>query len=246
MNESKLKKDLKLVRRNYSGLIDYQASKYHFVEGNIQITSSQNYYVLIQITSKYPHELPVVWETTGKIPKKADYHVNFNTDNSLCLVVETEQQLIARRGITIFDFIKNILEPHLAMQSHKLLYGVYPIGEFAHGQQGINQYFLQKLNLNHISEFAAELNLFLKIKQYKRNEICICGSKKKFKFCHETKFAFFTYVGTDKLLDSFRKMIPKNDLNMCFKTYCLDNRFFQLISYEYRLSDFLHRPCNAG
>lgn len=216
MNEALLKKDLKLVRRNYTGLIDYQASKYHFLEGTIQISISQKYDVLIQITSKYPHELPVVWETTGKIPKNADYHVNAKTDNSLCLVVETEQQLIARRGITIFDFIKNILEPHLAMQSHKLLYGVYPIGEFAHGQDGINQYFLQKLNLNYINEFATELNLFLKTKMYKRNEICICGSNKKFKYCHETKFAFFKYVGTDILLEAFRKMIPKNALMMRF------------------------------
>ena len=99
-----------------------------------------------------------VFETGRKIPKKPDFHIN--PDDSCCLGLFENP-----RPKTLLDFIRNYILPFFVWQAYYKKYEEKPPwGEYSHGQAGIIEFENDKKNIG-------------------RNNMCYCGSKKKFKYC---------------------------------------------------------------
>lgn len=99
-----------------------------------------------------------VYEIGNKIEKCADNH--FNNDKSCCLGLFTKS-----KPKTLLEFIKNYVCPFFVWQAYKEKYKkIPPWGEWSHGKTGIN-------------EFYQEIN------KIGRNDMCPCGSGKKYKKC---------------------------------------------------------------
>ena len=99
-----------------------------------------------------------VYEIGDKIEKIADNH--FNQDGSCCLGLFTRTS-----PKSLLEFIKNYVLPFFVWHAYYKEYKMIPPwGEWSHGEEGIRQF---NKNLKNIS----------------RNNICPCGSGKKYKKC---------------------------------------------------------------
>lgn len=88
-----------------------------------------------------------MFEPGGDIPQDADWHKN--NDGSCCITVGPDEIEKCWYGITVTDFIVRYAIPYLANQIFRKQTGYYKNGEYAHGRQGLIQYYisLQKKDL---------------------------------------------------------------------------------------------------
>ena len=184
---SKLIKDIDKALLSYPSLTRVEEGNFVRVKGTLPLTHSKHgefdrYEVLIKFPVKYPKCFPRVIETSMKIPRIADRHVN--SDNTLCLAVEPEEQSITKNGITFLYFIEKVLIPHLARETYRCAKGVYPEGEYSHGNEGIWEYFETSMNQKDRKKIISELEEIVNNRWPGRNDLCSCGSGKKFKKCH--------------------------------------------------------------
>jgi len=156
------------------------------------------YSVSISFPNTYPKRFPKVIETSEKIPRIADRHIN--NDNSLCLAVLPEELKVAKNGITFKYFLDKILVPHLSRETYYSIKKEYPNGVYGHGTEGIWQYFEDILNIRPKSALIDELKKIVYSKWVGRNENCICGSGVKFKKCHLKKWNEVIVVGRENLI----------------------------------------------
>ncbi len=141
----------------------------------------QTYSILIQISKNYPVELPKVYETSGKIPRKIDRHINSSLGDA-CLFVEDERWEIWPLNTSFKVFLEVPVHNFFLYQAYFELMGHYPHGERNHGIKGKIEYYFEKLNVN--SEKVVLKLLESASKPLSHREQCPCGNKKKFKYCH--------------------------------------------------------------
>lgn len=115
---------------------------------------------------------PSIFETGGKIESLAhkldkkliEFHIN--ADGSCCL----DFFLNISQKLTLGEFILNKVYPFFVWQAYYAKFEVVPsIGEYSHGKE-------------------AMLEFIKDIKKLERNDLCICGSRKKFKNCCSSRF----------------------------------------------------------
>src|SRR5690554_710600 len=183
----------KVIKDIDSALISYttlqRVKEYGFirVKGGIPLIHPEKgefdrYEVLIIFPKNFPKCFPKVIEISEKIPRNANRHVNY--DNTLCLAVEPEEQAIAKNGISFKFFLDKVLVPHLARETFRENKGFYPDGEYAHGYDGIWEYYKSILDKEDKQLILEELEQVANSSWPKRNDKCSCGSGKKFKKCH--------------------------------------------------------------
>lgn len=198
----------KVIKDIDNALVDYPTLSRVVEDGFVRVKGSiplihpkkgeiDRYDVLIKFPNEYPKSFPKVIETSNKIPRIPDRHVN--PDNTLCLAVEPEEKVLTKNGISFKYFLDRVLVPHLARETYRDSKGVYPDGEFAHGYDGIWEYY--ELILNEKNKFAIikELELIVNSKWPDRNQKCFCGSGKKFKKCHLNSWTEILKSGKDYL-----------------------------------------------
>ena len=124
------------------------------------------YYEIKILLSNAQHGWPEVFETSGKIKKIAqetnkeeiDLHL-YPSDGSCCLGI------CINPNISLSAFIFNIVCPYFVWQAYFSKYrDIPPCGEYSH-------------DTNVKQEFSQDLD------NRGRNELCICGSGKKYKKC---------------------------------------------------------------
>jgi hypothetical protein len=184
------------------------------VNGEIVLTHKDvgeydRYSVSIRFPEDYPRCFPKVIETSDKIPKIPDRHVN--VDDSLCLAVEPEERRIAKNGISFKFFLDKVLVPHLSRETHRSLSPQYEDGEYAHGQEGIWKYFEEILEISGKHELLEKLEKIVETNWPRRNDRCSCGSGKKFKKCHLLKWEEVMASGKDYLTALISKL--KEEIN---------------------------------
>lgn len=204
---SKLIKDIDKALLSYPSLTRVEEGDFIRVKGTIPLTHSKQgefdrYEVLIKFPVKYPKCFPRVIETSMKIPRIADRHVN--SDNTLCLAVEPEEQSITKNGITFLFFIEKVLIPHLARETYRSAKGVYPEGEYSHGHEGIWEYFESSMNQKDRKKIVSELEEILNNPWPGRNDLCSCGSGKKFKKCHMIRWSQILKPGKSYLTEQLQ------------------------------------------
>ncbi|GAB5566134.1 MAG: hypothetical protein Wins2KO_31970 [Winogradskyella sp.] len=160
-----------------------------------KIGEIDRYEVLIKFPKDYPKCFPKVIETSNKIPRIPNRHVN--PDNTLCLAVEPEEKALTKNGISFKYFLDRILIPHLARETYRESKGVYPDGEYAHGYDGIWEYYKSILKESDKLTIIRELEQIVNSNWPERNQKCFCGSGNKFKKCHLDSWTEILKSGKD-------------------------------------------------
>ena len=148
---------------------------------------------------------PIVYEVGGRLNSTAekqniriiDLH-RYSNNPACCLGIKSSPE----RKIRIKEFMLNLVIPWFYRLSYTEKFGITSTrddlwGEYSHGREGIEEY------RNHMRDFA-KLNSG-------RNELCPCGSGKKYKKCHldEVKPVEFWYKESIENYRSFEREPPQ-------------------------------------
>jgi ubiquitin-protein ligase len=202
-----LKTDIASVLKLYPELeTNYSNGKLNSLEGFIDIVDSDlevrgEFYIRIEIPYNYPHGFPSMRELSRIIPREIDRHIYEN--GNCCLTILQKQILEARQGISILDFIERYSVPYLANQIYFEQYGNWANGEYLHGNKGIAQFYLEEIQTDSYSEVLKVLAIVLN-NSIDRNQMCYCGSKKKFKKCHINLIDGLKLIGRNQLEEDFK------------------------------------------
>ena len=120
---------------------------------------------------------PTVYEVGGRHALIADREnievidLHFYPSGACCMAL----QLFTSRRMTLVEFMDELVVPFFYRLSYTDSYGLksarqYLWGEYSHGDQGLREY------LSDIDRIAKH--------GLGRNELCVCGSGRKYKRCH--------------------------------------------------------------
>jgi hypothetical protein len=137
----------------------------------------------IAIPPGFPKEVPRVIETGGRIPKKADFHVN-ESDGTLCLGSPLRLLHLLAQEPTVNGFADKCLVPYLFALSRKLAgSGDFTFGELAHGLPGMLNDYVALFGVKDIRQAVEALRL-LGIKKRRANKLqCPCGCRQRLGRC---------------------------------------------------------------
>lgn len=172
------------------------------IAGSITIYDEFNnpldeYNLRIKHQPGYPYFFPYVFETAGRIPISADWHV-YESDGHLCICTTTDEYVKTANGLNLSDFIKQELVPYLFNQTYRRLTGFF-LHEMAHGEKGELATLKQLLQTNEITNIHWLLLRILEGVHYERTSFCFCGSKIKYRHCHRSAVDKLKGIGEYKL-----------------------------------------------
>ncbi|MBQ0008360.1 MAG: SEC-C domain-containing protein [bacterium] len=201
-------RDLLLASKQFPGLSIKGTPGKLFLKGILDIKDcdgnvAYSYSIEIHRADGYPFRFPKAYEVGGDIPIGSDWHKY--EDNSLCLDVETEEVLKCRRGLSVSDFIIQELIPHLANQRYRATEGHY-VNEYKHGISGVKEFYAEQMETADEQMWLKIANHVFVTKDKRRNELCYCGSGKKYKQCHERIDQRLELIGKQKVLNDFNNI----------------------------------------
>lgn len=182
-----------LIHQEYSdALIKYRrlllpekVGEGFIIKGSIDVIDDEGSYwdtydVSILIPAYYPKELPILTETSKKIERHEDWH---NRDGICCLSTNAKMFHVLGEEINLLNWLDKFAHPFLANHVFRVKTGQYANNEFDHGTEGIVQGYCEIFILTTIKEVIDRLNLVCENKKLGRNDLCFCGSEKKYKKC---------------------------------------------------------------
>lgn len=186
------------LNKEYPNLhIKYLTDKY-IIDGNVRIYAINDdipliddFTIVIEVPLGFPNELPIIKETSNKIPKDFE-HVNI--DKSLCLGIETEIKILFMKNPTLLNWFQTFVVNYFYSVMYYNKYGRMPYGERTHGNKGILEFYKAFLNTNSIKAIYNILSAVKNnnIKDYYK---CPCGSFRKMKKCHLSQINLLKKVG---------------------------------------------------
>ncbi len=128
-------------------------------------------------------DVPVVRETSGRIPRKLDPHHVTKPDGTLCVVLPEEYWYKYPQGLRLAAFMQGPLRSHFAGQALVLKGESWPQKEWPHGPVGRLAFYCEILET---TDFRAALRLMLMLVsgKVKGHWACPCGSGKIIRDCH--------------------------------------------------------------
>ncbi len=203
------KEQLEGVLRKYPNLKiikDHDGTS--FLRGILDIPNDLNEIVShflfeIHCSEGFPYRFPILFEIGGEIPNEADSHKYIN--GSCCITIISDEILKCKDGITLLYFIGNHAIPYFANYIHKREIGYYKNGEYAHGIEGLCQFYESMMKTNNRELWIQYCkNAFRNLKvNCKRNQDCFCGSGEKYKNCHDVVFNKLRRIGENQVLNDF-------------------------------------------
>lgn len=152
------------------------------------IQLQDEYLIQILFPLNFPDRIPIVKEIKGRIPSSADYHNNKENDG-LCLGVPGEINEKIHDNPTFKYFISEIVIPFLYANTFREKYNRYPWETRRHGAEGIIDYYQKLFGFN---DRSTTQNFLLNIAFFrnsiKGHHLCPCGSGKRFRDCHKSKY----------------------------------------------------------
>ncbi len=167
----------------------------------------EDYDVVIEFPDNYPFDLPLVIETSKKIPRSVSRHVF--ADNRLCFGNLQDVWRVCKNGISFKWFLREILNPHLCREYVREETGVYPTGERSHANNGIEGIWEGYYDIFKTVDkvwILRELNQMFTNNLYSRNKSCYCNSGRKYKRCHLIKEQMVFDVGRHKALKLYQML----------------------------------------
>lgn len=146
-------------------------------------TISDSYEITIRVPGKYPFELPIIYETSGRIPK------NFHKleGNALCLGAPIRLRLLTHRNPSLLNFIEGVIVPYLYGYSLFEAGEAMPFGELRHGTEGLLDDWAEMLGFADSKVGAALLQAVKQKKRIANKRDCPCGSGLRLGCCHNRK-----------------------------------------------------------
>lgn len=211
MENNSLKKDIKNFLITYPKFTFEERVKkqYSVLFGEIDICDiNGNYWnsydIEIYIDSrKYPYCIPIITETSNKIIRNIDWHID--KEGVCCIEIEHELEYLAKRGIEIKNFYQHKVYPYFVNTTYKKQNGDYAGDEYQHNFDGVIQFYKERLNLLSIPTIIKILNAIISKGVPGRNDPCICGMKKKIKDCHLPSIEFLKSLSKNRLVNDLKK-----------------------------------------
>lgn len=155
------------------------------IDGDFDVIDADGYKwatygIRIEIPLGFPVDLPVLKETRGEIIPTADWH---NTNGICCLATYAIMYKELGTPISLLKWMNRFVHDYLANHVVKLHKKSYANGEYPHGVEGIIVGYKEIFNLATDLEIFNRLNLLCEVDKIGRNDVCFCGSGKKYKRC---------------------------------------------------------------
>lgn len=205
---SVFEKELQSAHKHFPQLKIHDGEGGHFLRGIIDIPNDKgeiaySFLVEIHASLNYPQRYPILYEVGGDIPCCADWHKYNN--NSCCVGVEAEEIIRCYNGISITEYITDIVIPYFANQVYKKQTGDY-LQEYSHGTKGIKEFYEILMGTKNAVEWQQIIgSAFGKIK-YQRNGKCYCGSGLKYKKCHAVIEDQIRMIGKNQIKKDFTQI----------------------------------------
>ncbi len=174
------------VEGTYPNLHFYEDGEVVWIKGSFPVIFDgqelDRYLLEIKLERDYPRSLPVVWETGGRIPRVADFHVN-PQDSTSCVLLPDERWRVWPLGSTLLQFLNGPVRDFFLGQSLVQLGEPWPFGHWGHGGKGIREYYAEVLGTDDVRVILGFLDLLTK-KKVKGHWPCPCRSGRKLRECH--------------------------------------------------------------
>ncbi|MBL1146538.1 MAG: hypothetical protein HND56_05165 [Pseudomonadota bacterium] len=141
----------------------------------------ETYQLKITFFADYPKSLPIVQETTRRIPRTADYHTY--EDGSFCLGSDINLKSILFEDPSVQGFVERVLAPFLYSISYKIKHDIYPFGDLAHGESGLIDDYQRLFNVNGKLAVLSVLAALGKRKRDANKLPCPCGCRARLGEC---------------------------------------------------------------
>jgi hypothetical protein len=144
-------KDFRLAQDIFPKLRYEWLEKYKLwlISGELDICSQGDYWgtfkINITVSKSYPYCIPLVKEVSTIIPRIEERHIS--KDGICCLDIDHNLIFMSKKGITLINFIKDIVYPFFANQLFYDQNGEYARGEFKHHFEGIKQFYAEELDI---------------------------------------------------------------------------------------------------
>jgi hypothetical protein len=177
-----------------------------YITGTIDIIDNSGkkwdtFSIEIRPSEAYPYRFPMLLETSKKIPRIPDWHIN--SDGSCCVDVEPNEILFCRNGITVLRYLTEKAIPFLSNQAYRRVEGFYANGEYPHGIEGIFLFYSRILRSENIQVVLKLLNFIIRNGRPDRRSICFCGSRTKFRHCHRDAYDTIKLMSNDLLIKHY-------------------------------------------
>lgn len=154
--------------------------------------------------------LPKVIEISKKVDPK--YHRYSN--GTLCLGSSIELWQSYSTNHSIIKYIDDFIKPYFFRYCCMQEYGSFPIGEYSH-KTGVLESYMDLLGTFKKGQIILMLDFYLK----EKNELCPCGSSKRFKECHYKTLSNNINLVPRHIVESDIKKIKRIGYKNKFKKY---------------------------
>ena len=209
-----LKDDLTATLKKNSGLrVEYSGKdktilkgKYYLCNNNDELI--EHFDITICVGKGYPYFFPILIENSEKIERHIDNHID---DNGVaCVEIDKFAKVIAKYGISIYDFIEYYVKKYFSWQLVKQNEGDENLTEWAHHSAGDIQMYMGLIGSEDSGVIFNFLLNFLANKNIGRNDKCFCGSNLKLKQCHEDLVLLFKDIGYNQIEKDINLFKPKD------------------------------------
>ncbi len=163
------------------------AGKFYRVNGSIDVVDDEGgcwdtYDVAILIPLNYPDSLPLLIETSHKIKRDSNWHIN--KEGECCLSTNAKMYYDLKGKITLLNWLDKFAHPYLANHVYKIKTGSYANEEFSHGDAGVFEGWKKIFQTEDRNQILLYLKQMIGVKRLALNRLCFCGSGKKYKRCY--------------------------------------------------------------
>lgn len=199
MGREEFIKDLEIAKQRFP-FIDHEyreRKQYPYkVTDDFEITDNEGnhwgtFRASVYFPYTYPKGMPIMQDESKYFPWKVDWHMS-SDDGRCCVCGVIEQEETAKRGISILGFIEDYIIPFYSNQLYRQEFGYYKNGEYAHYDEGVWEALEDEFETKDrfkIRRFLSEMRT-----KRGRNDVCFCGSGKKYKKCHLPKIEIINSV----------------------------------------------------
>ncbi|MEN8170501.1 MAG: hypothetical protein ABFS08_09785 [Pseudomonadota bacterium] len=151
-----------------SGIMDFNISY------NGYPSVKTEYEISISIPEEYPKQPPIFKEISDRIPKKPEYHINW--DDSLCLGSPLRLTISLKECSDFEVYCHNNLYPYIYAVTLKITQGVdWVFGELAHGTKGEIEDYAEIFGMEGEGKVLDCLAAVYKKKRIANKHPCPCG-----------------------------------------------------------------------
>ncbi len=141
----------------------------------------KTYHLKFVCTNDYPRKLPEVLDEGRYFPRNQEFHTY--SDGLFCLGSDLKIKGKLREDHTIKAFFDKVVDPFLYSVSHRIEYGDYPLGELAHGEQGLIDDYAEMFDLKDKASILLAFKALGKRKREANKLPCPCGCRLRLGRC---------------------------------------------------------------